>query len=408
MDDRGDLTTLRKGWRSKEFSAPRAVFSHTGLTAYELLVYLYLCHSAEGLPGATPRLPSYADIARDCRVSRRTALRAGEGLVAKGLLHKERRVDPKGDALANLYTILLPGRTGTSASRQDDRADDRGRDSVPPLPDPHPGDSQPGVVTHRHHPPGDPGTPRVVTHRHHPGAPQSPPPGDSQTPGVVTHRHLNTRDPKEKNNNNRACEKTPPPDPVVVVSLPSADGPQGNTGPVHLLTQTFAETTGATLGPRLAAQLIARYGEPACREKLDLLRNNLDRITKGPLPWYRAALEGDWIAESDWIPLRERRRRQREHAAETAAAARRANEESSRNDREAQAALAAAYDALTPVDRGRVDSAVDHRLRERLGPMAATLATSSVLRDATRREVVAELFPKPQGPTEEASRRAGS
>lgn len=215
----------------------------------------------------------------------------------------------------------------------------------------------------------------------------------------------------QENNNNPVVQELPAPDKVVVVSLPAAGESEGvtcapSTDPAATLSEAFTKATTVVLRPRLAAQLLRTYGEDACREKLELLRQNLDRIEKGPIPWYRSALEGDWTATTDWTPASQRRRLTRLRATEAARQELEAAEVTKRRRLEGEAALATAYEALGPTDRNRVDTEVAARLQDRLGTMAATLSASSVLRNAALWEVMAEFHPQ-SVPAEEVSIRAG-
>ncbi|WP_333871514.1 helix-turn-helix domain-containing protein [Desulforamulus putei] len=65
------------------FMGDNAIFDRQDLSAYEKLVYLYLCRRADSESRAWP---SYARIAQDCGISRDTAMRAVAKLVEKGLM----------------------------------------------------------------------------------------------------------------------------------------------------------------------------------------------------------------------------------------------------------------------------------------------------------------------------------
>lgn len=72
------------------------------LTSSEKLAYIALCRYADK---AGECWPSYATIAKCMSASRRTAMRAVQSLVDKGLVAYQEQKDASGDPTSNLYTI---------------------------------------------------------------------------------------------------------------------------------------------------------------------------------------------------------------------------------------------------------------------------------------------------------------
>ena len=70
------------------------------MRASEKLVYIYLCRCANQ---GSRAFPSYADIARKCGISKRTAIRAIEVLVENGFLKKFSR-----QLQSNVYELVEP------------------------------------------------------------------------------------------------------------------------------------------------------------------------------------------------------------------------------------------------------------------------------------------------------------
>jgi len=68
--------------------------------ASEMLVYIYLCRCANH---GSRAFPSYADIARKCGISKRTAIRAIEVLRENGFLKKFSR-----QLQSNVYELVEP------------------------------------------------------------------------------------------------------------------------------------------------------------------------------------------------------------------------------------------------------------------------------------------------------------
>jgi hypothetical protein len=87
---------------SKWFAAPNWILD-SGSTlkgAYERLVLLYLYRRA-GPDGGS--WPSYATIATDCGINRRSAIRSVKSLISKGFVRIERRQGAGGEPVSNLY-----------------------------------------------------------------------------------------------------------------------------------------------------------------------------------------------------------------------------------------------------------------------------------------------------------------
>ena len=96
------------------FKAPNAVFG-SGLTKFELLVYLYLCRCQNNKEFSWP---SYEAIARSCSMSRTKAIATVKGLIRKGLLEKRKR-SQQGyrKNYTNLYKLIPQNLRGAPHAR---------------------------------------------------------------------------------------------------------------------------------------------------------------------------------------------------------------------------------------------------------------------------------------------------
>lgn len=81
----------------------RAIFERRDLTAHQKLLLCYLAMRANS---EAECWPSYATIARDCGISRRTAIKVVGELEDKGLLSRTRRRNEVGDFTSNLVRLF--------------------------------------------------------------------------------------------------------------------------------------------------------------------------------------------------------------------------------------------------------------------------------------------------------------
>ena len=111
------------GW----FAAPNEVFDRDDLSAFERLVFLYLCRCL-GPDGRA--WPSYQRIAASCGISRRAAIDAVRGLVDKGLITVQSRRDAAGDPATNVYQLRV-GRGGATSAPPGAREERGGASDAP-------------------------------------------------------------------------------------------------------------------------------------------------------------------------------------------------------------------------------------------------------------------------------------
>ncbi|WP_003542078.1 helix-turn-helix domain-containing protein [Desulfotomaculum nigrificans] len=239
------------------FMGDNAIFDRQDLSAYEKLVYLYLCRRADSESRAWP---SYARIAQDCGISRDTAIRAVAKLVEKELLEKNARKDPNNGNMASNEYILLPV---FSPQNPDPRKRDRDCDNNHGS-----GYEQPGVVAD-----SDQGSgcerPGVVA--------DSDQGSGCERLGVVAssdcnNTHINnthlttTTDPKDI-----PQIRTPDKKSVVVVQKPPV-----NERAIEICWQAVVEAKGVDLDRRFIAKNLARYadrgGVEYFLEKVEILR----------------------------------------------------------------------------------------------------------------------------------------
>lgn len=140
------------GW----FAAPNEIFDRDDLSAFERLVFLYLCRCL-GPDGRA--WPSYQRIAASCGISRRAAIDAVRGLVDKGLITVQPRRDAAGDPATNVYQLRV-GRGGATGAPPGVREELGGASDAP------------GSAGHA--PPSAPDAPGVVQEVHQGGAPGAP------------------------------------------------------------------------------------------------------------------------------------------------------------------------------------------------------------------------------------------
>ena len=127
---------IRTSWRV--FTTPIAILE-ADLTIYEKMAYIAIARHANA--DGTGAYPSYNTIAKEGSMGRTSAIEAVKGLVEKGYLIKETRMDKKGDPTSNMYTLL----------------------DIP----------QPQVVRHTNYP-STPHEPQVVRHTNYPSTPHEP------------------------------------------------------------------------------------------------------------------------------------------------------------------------------------------------------------------------------------------
>jgi len=83
------------------FQAPNLIFD-ADLTAYEKIVYLYLCRCGNN----STAFPSYNTIAKKCGISRRKAIECVGALIEKNYITKEQRINPyDNNNFSNVYKI---------------------------------------------------------------------------------------------------------------------------------------------------------------------------------------------------------------------------------------------------------------------------------------------------------------
>lgn len=95
---------LHDGRRKNWFWDSNCIFD-LGLSCYAIVVRLYLARCAGENRVAWPSL---SNIAAHCGISRKTAKRAIDELIERGLLAKEARVTDLGDYTSNIYTLKEP------------------------------------------------------------------------------------------------------------------------------------------------------------------------------------------------------------------------------------------------------------------------------------------------------------
>jgi len=122
----------RKNW----FWDSNCIFD-LGLSCYAIVVRLYLARCAGEKRVAWPSL---SNIAAHCGISRKTAKKAVDELVERGLLAKEARITELGDYTSNIYTLKDPGQEEAAAGM----AGEGGR-----VPQTLPCNEMPGVGYHR-------------------------------------------------------------------------------------------------------------------------------------------------------------------------------------------------------------------------------------------------------------------
>jgi hypothetical protein len=237
--------------------------------------------------------PSYATIAREGSVARRTAIRAIAELAELRLLVKTARfrADTRSPT-SNLY-ILFPADAPFDPDQE--AIDQEGR--VVPLEEP----AEAGTP-HSQVAAGVSGTPTrcppgtsLVNEGHQPGAPES-----------STPPHLTRRLPRPEPLSVEPYRDLTRPENETNERLHGDDAPQ-SVEEARRLADGYREAAGLPLPPAQARQIIAKHGEAYAREKLDLLRwqRNRGGFSSGPLPYYLAALAGDWecpVAESPRSP----------------------------------------------------------------------------------------------------------
>lgn len=100
----GPKDELHDGRRKNWFWDSNCIFD-LGLSCYAIVVRLYLARCAGENRVAWPSL---SNIAAHCGISRKTAKRAIDELIANGLLAKEARVTDLGDYTSNIYILIDP------------------------------------------------------------------------------------------------------------------------------------------------------------------------------------------------------------------------------------------------------------------------------------------------------------
>jgi hypothetical protein len=273
-------------------SVPWRTFNNSILERPDLAVHakmVYIVLSSHATANDQRCFPSYATIAREASVARRTAIRAIAELATARLLVKTARYRADScSPTSNLY-VLFPA----DAPFEPDQEGISPDGVVVPL-DPIESLATEGLVAagDSETPGWCPPDPGLVTVGHQPSAPEAPTvphPTDqtrrsdpeSDTPlGLLTRPDNKT---KERHGDDRE-----------ILS-------QG----AHRLASAYGEAAGAQLSIRQARQIIAKYGEPYARAKLTLLeRQRLHGgFRRGPLPYFLAALAGNWQVLSSERPF---------------------------------------------------------------------------------------------------------
>jgi len=90
------------------FQTPNRIFEVDGLTEHELITYMYLCRCGNNGGAA---FPSYNDIGNKTKTSQKTAQRAIEGLIDKGLIIKHNRKGKSKNGnivnISNIYEVNI-------------------------------------------------------------------------------------------------------------------------------------------------------------------------------------------------------------------------------------------------------------------------------------------------------------
>lgn len=106
---------LQDDGQLRVFIVPTDIMDVPGLTIYEQMTYMVLRSYVN--PTDPTAFPSYKTIAQRGRMSRSSAIRSVEGLVEKGLITKEVRLDVSKNRkiknTSNLYTIKTPRKKGS-------------------------------------------------------------------------------------------------------------------------------------------------------------------------------------------------------------------------------------------------------------------------------------------------------
>lgn len=101
------------------FIVPVDIMDVPDLTIYEQMLYMVLRSYAN--PTNPTAFPSYPTLARRGRMSRSSAIRAVDGLVQKGLITKEIRLDVSKNRkiknTSNMYTLITPKQGSVSQTR---------------------------------------------------------------------------------------------------------------------------------------------------------------------------------------------------------------------------------------------------------------------------------------------------
>jgi len=126
---------LQDDGQLRVFIVPVDIMDVPDLTIYEQMAYMVLRSYVN--PTNPTAFPSYPTIAKRGRMSRSSAIRAIEGLIQKGLITKEIRLDVSKNRkiknTSNRYTLITPPKQG-SVSQKRGVVSDRNGGSVPQTP----------------------------------------------------------------------------------------------------------------------------------------------------------------------------------------------------------------------------------------------------------------------------------
>lgn len=111
---------LQDDGQLRVFIVPVDIMDVPDLTIYEQMAYMVLRSYVN--PSDPTAFPSYPTIAKRGRMSRSSAIRAIEGLIQKGLIMKEIRLDVSKNRkikhTSNRYTLITPKRQGSVSQKR--------------------------------------------------------------------------------------------------------------------------------------------------------------------------------------------------------------------------------------------------------------------------------------------------
>jgi hypothetical protein len=253
-----------------------SVLERNDLGVHAKMVYVVL--SSHATANDQRCFPSYATVAREASVARRTAIRAVAELVATRLLVKTSRyrADSRSPT-SNLY-VLFPA--DAPFDPEEERIAENGR--VVPLGQEGDSASEAQVAPGDSQSPGwGPGASFLVTDRQLAGAPEAPGP-----------RNVGERI--------RRSVRAPEPDGADLTRPRNETRERRHDDdleePVRRVVEKYRLVAGEGIPRAQARQLIGRYGTDYVLEKMRLLawQDRRRGFTSGPLAYLLAALAGNW------------------------------------------------------------------------------------------------------------------